>query len=263
MLDQNKIPFQMPSYDLTDKVAIVTGGTKGLGYGVAVTLANFGAKVVITSRHQDDCDKVAQEIKDMGGEAVGIRTDVTKTEEITALIQKTVEVYGKLDIMVNNAGVAVTKWAVDMTEEDYNKVLDSNLRSVFFGCQEAARVMIEQGNGGNIINMASIGGLKGSKALTTYGATKAAVLNLTKSFAMEWGRYGIRVNAICPGYVKTALNAAQLDDPAYRDKTLKTIPLGRFGEVSEVAAVTAFLASDASSIITGASIVADMGATVG
>ena len=262
-MDQNKLPFEMPSFDISGKVAIVTGGTKGLGYGVAVTLANFGAKVVVTSRHQDDCDRVATQIKEMGGEACGFKTDVQNTAEIKALIDKTVETYGSLDIMVNNAGVAVTKFVVDATEEDYNKVMDSNLRSVYFGCKYAAEQMIKQGNGGSIINMASIGGLKGSNALATYGASKAAVINLTKSFAIEWGRYGIRVNALCPGYVKTALNAEQLENPAYRDKTLKTIPLKRFGEVREVASIAAFLASDASSIMTGEAVVADMGATIG
>lgn len=262
-MDKTKVPFEMPSYDLTGKVAIVTGGTKGLGYGVVMTLAYFGAKVVITSRHQDECDQVAKEVIEMGGEAIGVKTDVQNIAEIEALVKKTVDTFGGLDIMVNNAGVAVTKFTVDMTEDDYNKVMDSNLKSVYFGCQAAAKVMIEKGRGGSIINMASIGALKGSKALTTYGASKAAVTNLTKSFAMEWGRFGIRVNAICPGYVKTALNAEQLDDPKFKDKTLKTIPLGRFGEVKEVAAITAFLACDASSIMTGESIVADMGATVG
>ena len=263
MLDQNKVPFKMPTFDLTGKVAIVTGGTKGLGYGIAVTLANFGAKVVVTSRHQDDCDKVAQQIIDMGGDAYGIKTDVQKVDEIENLVKKTVEHYGKLDILVNNAGVAVTEWTINMTEEQYNKVMDSNLRSVYFGVKFAAKQMMDQGTGGNIVNVASIGGLKGSKALTTYGASKAAVLNLTKSFAMEFGRYGIRVNAVCPGYVKTEMNRKQLEDPEYSKKQLKAIPLGRFGEVSEVASVVAFLASDASSIMTGAAVVADMGATLG
>ena len=259
---ERKLPFEMPSYDLTGKVAIVTGGTKGLGYGIAVTLAHFGAKVVVTSRHQDDCDRVAAEIQEMGGEAFGLKTDVQKVEEITNLVQKTVEVFGGLDIMVNNAGVAVTKFVVDNTEEDYDKVLDSNLRSVYFGCQQAAKVMIAQGRGGRIINMASIGGLKGSNALATYGATKAAVLNLTKSFAIEWGRYGITVNSVCPGYIITDMNREQLTNPDYAAKQLKSIPLKRFGEVKEVAAIVAFLASDASSIMTGTQVVADMGATL-
>ena len=157
----------MPSFDLNGKVAVVTGGTKGLGYGIVMTLAYHGAKVVITSRHQDDCDAVAREVMDMGGEAMGIKTDVQNKDEIQNLINKTVEKFGRLDIMVNNAGVAVTKRFTEMTEEEYDRVLDSNLKSVFFGSQIAAKQMIEQGEGGKIINMCSIGGIKGNNRLST------------------------------------------------------------------------------------------------
>lgn len=261
-MNQEKVPFRMPTYDLTGKVAIVTGGTKGLGYGIVMTFAYYGAKVVITSRHQDECDQIAQEVREMGGEAIGIKTDIQNTSEIKNLIDKTVETYGHLDILVNNAGIAVTKSIIDMTEEEYDRVLNSNLKSVFFTSQTAAKVMKEQGEG-KIINMASIGGLKGNYYLSTYGTSKAGVLNLTKSMAMEWGKFGIHVNAICPGYVKTEMNAANLEDPKFKEKTLKTIPLRRFGEVSEVAAVALFLASDGSNIITGTQIVADMGTTCG
>lgn len=258
-----KEEFQVPAFDLSGKVAIVTGGTKGLGYGIVMKLAAAGAKVVITSRHQNDCDAVAKEIAGLGGEAMGIRTDVQNPEEIQNLVDKTVEKYGKLDIMVNNAGVAVTKRLTDMTEEEYNRVLDSNLKSVFFGGQIAAKQMIEQGEGGKIINMCSIGGVKGNNQLSTYGASKAGAINLTKSMAWEWGRYGINVNAICPGYVKTALNAEALENPKFKEKTLKGIPLRRFGTVEEIANLTLFLASDACAMLTGEFIVADMGATLG
>ena len=262
-MNTEKAPFKMPSFDLTGKVAIVTGGTKGLGYGIVMTLAYYGAKVVITSRHQDDCDAVAREVMEMGQEAYGVKTDVQNIEEIQNLINKTVQKYGKVDIMVNNAGVAITKRLTDMTEEEYDRVMDSNLKSVYFGAQIAAKQMIEQGNGGKIINMCSIGGVKGNNQLSTYGASKAGAINLTKSMAWEWGRYGITVNAICPGYVKTALNAAQLDDPGFKDKKLKSIPLRRFGTVEEIAALTLFLASDCCNMLTGEAIVADMGATLG
>ncbi|MBQ9156626.1 MAG: SDR family oxidoreductase [Eubacterium sp.] len=258
-----KEDYTIPTFDLSGKVAIVTGGTKGLGYGIVMKLAAAGAKVVITSRHQDDCDAVAAEVKELGGEAMGIKTDVQNLEEIQNLVDKTVAAYGRLDIMVNNAGVAVTKRLTDMTEDEYNRVLDSNLKSVFFGGQIAAKKMIEQGEGGNIINMCSIGGIKGNNQLSTYGASKAGAINLTKSMAWEWGRYGIRVNAICPGYVKTALNAEALENPKFKEKTLKGIPLRRFGTVEEIANLTLFLASDACNMLTGEFIVADMGATLG
>lgn len=262
-MNAEKLPFEMPSMDLSGKVAVVTGGTKGLGYGIVMTLAYHGAKVVITSRHQDECDAVANEVIEMGGEAVGIKTDVQNIDEIQNLIDKTVEKFGRLDIMINNAGVAVTKRFTEMTESEYNKVIDSNFKSVYFGSQIAAKQMIAQGAGGKIINMCSIGGIKGNNQLSTYGASKAAAINLTKSLAWELGRYGINVNAICPGYVKTALNAEQLENPAFKEKTLKGIPLRRFGTVQEVAALTLFLASNACNMLTGEYIVADMGATLG
>lgn len=262
-MNKEKLPFEMPSFNLEGKVAVVTGGTKGLGYGIVMTLAYHGAKVVITSRHQEDCDAVAQEVIEMGGDAMGIKTDVQCVEEIEHLIRATVEKYGKIDIMINNAGVAVTKRFTEMTEQEYEKVLDSNLKSVYFGSQIAAKQMIAQGNGGKIINMCSIGGIKGNNQLSTYGASKAGAINLTKSMAWELGRYGINVNAICPGYVKTALNAEALENPKFKEKTLKGIPLRRFGTVQEVAALTLFLASDSCNMLTGEFIVADMGATLG
>lgn len=262
-MNAEKLPFAMPSFDLNGKVAVVTGGTKGLGYGIVMALAFHGARVVITSRHQEDCDAVAKEVADMGGEAMGVKADVQNVEEIQSLIDKTVETYKRLDIMVNNAGVAVTKRLTDMTEADYERVIDSNLKSVYFGVQIAARQMIDQGEGGKIINMCSIGGIKGNNQLSIYGASKAGAINLTKSMAWEWGRYGINVNAICPGYVKTDLNAEQLENPQFKDKVLKGIPLRRFGTVQEIAALTLFLASDCCNMLTGEYIVADMGAALG
>lgn len=262
-MNAEKLPFAMPSFDLNGKVAVVTGGTKGLGYGIVMVFAYHGAKVVITSRHQEDCDVVAAEVAAMGGEAMGLKADVQNVEEIQNLVDRTVEKYGRLDIMVNNAGVAVTRRLTDMTEADYERVIDSNLKSVYFGAQIAAKQMIAQGEGGKIINMCSIGGIKGNNQLSIYGASKAGAINLTKSMAWEWGRYGINVNAICPGYVKTDLNAEQLENPQFKDKVLKGIPLRRFGTVQEIAALTLFLASDCCNMLTGEYIVADMGATLG
>lgn len=262
-MNAEKLPFAMPSFDLNGKVAVVTGGTKGLGYGIVMVFAYHGAKVVITSRHQEDCDVVAAEVAAMGGEAMGIKADVQNVEEIQNLVDRTVEKYGRLDIMVNNAGVAVTRRLTDMTEADYERVIDSNLKSVYFGAQIAAKQMIAQGEGGKIINMCSIGGIKENNQLSIYGASKAGAINLTKSMAWEWGRYGINVNAICPGYVKTDLNAEQLENPQFKDKVLKGIPLRRFGTVQEIAALTLFLASDCCNMLTGEYIVADMGATLG
>ena len=255
--------MKMPTFDLVGKVAIVTGGTKGLGYGIVMQFAAHGAKVVITSRHQDDCDRVAEEVKAMGAEAAGIATDVQNIEQIQNLVDKTAEMFGSVDIMVNNAGVAITKKILDTSEKEYNTVLDSNLKSVYFGSQIAAKQMIKQGNGGKIINMCSIGGIKGNNGVASYGASKAGAINLTKSLAWELARYGITVNAICPGYVITELNRESLVGTPFGEKQLKNIPLRRFGTVEEIANLTLFLASDCCNMIDGEFIVADMGATLG
>lgn len=255
--------YKVPVFDLSGKVVIVTGGTKGLGHGIAYKFAASGAKVVITSRHQDDCDAVAAEIVKLGGDAAGIATDVQDISQIEALVQKTVEKYGRLNIMVNNAGIAVTKKMLDIRGEDYDTVMNTNLKSVYFGTQAAARQMIRQGAGGKIINMCSMCGFKGNNGLSVYGSSKAGAINLTKSFAWELARYGITVNAICPGYVKTAMNRELLENPDFKVKKLKTIPQRRYGTTCEVANLALFLASDLCCMVNGEAIIADMGATLG
>jgi len=169
--------FVFPNFDLTGKVAIVTGGTKGIGYSIAVSLAKFGADVVVASRTAADCARVAEEIKTLGVRSMGIPTDVTDTAQIDALVAKTVEEFGKLDIMVCNAGGAVTAKAIDITPEQWDKVLDLDLKAVFFCATAAARQMIKQGNGGRIINIASGAGLSGAKNISPYNAAKAGVVN--------------------------------------------------------------------------------------
>ena len=256
-------PVKMTSYDFSEKTVLITGGTKGIGYAVAMAFARCHANVVISGRNQEDCDKKASEICVLGGRAKGIRADVRKVEDIKRLVRETVSCFGSLDILVNCAGIAVTKKIVDLEEEDYDNVMDTNLKSVLFASKEAAKEMIQSQRGGKIIQMASIGGLKGNNGLSVYGASKAAVINLTKTMALEWSRYGIQVNAVCPGYVITELNRAQFENEKLREKTLKQIPQRRFGTVDEVAAITLFLASDLSYMIQGEFITADMGSTCG
>lgn len=261
MIDLKNSPFEIPSFDLTGKVAIITGGTKGLGEGMAYILAAYGAKVVVNSRNQADCDALAKKITDGGGEAIGIRADMQVKEEVDALVEKTVQHFGKVDIMVNNAGMGITKKVVEMTQEEWDTVLNTNLRGVFFGAAAAAKVMIEKGIKGRIINISSAGGLVGTKNIAAYCASKAGVISLSKTMAMEFGRYGITANAVCPGYVPTSINKKPLEIPKVRDQILSKTALRRLGTIEEVAAVVLFLASDASSIITGAYIAADMGTT--
>lgn len=195
-MTQEKWPVKLPDYRLDGKVAIVTGGTKGIGYAIAMMFAAFGASVVVSSRHQEECDSVADQINQMGGSAVGLAADVGRPVEVAHLVQKTVRILGDLNILVNCAGIAITKPILEMDEEDYDKVMDTNLRSVFFASKEAATAIVEKGHGGRIIQIASIGALKGTNQLSTYCASKAAVLSLTKTMALEWSRYGITTTAL-------------------------------------------------------------------
>lgn len=259
-MTQNQWPVKLPDYRLDGKAAVVTGGTKGIGYAIAMMFAAFGAKVVVSSRHQEECGAVAEQINGLGGRSIGIAADVGKTAGVKQLMGKTVERFGDLDILVNCAGVAVTKPILQMEEADYDRVMDTNLRGVFFASKEAAAVMVEKGHGGRIIQIASIGGLKGTNQISAYCASKAAVLSLTKTMALEWSRYGITTTAICPGYVKTEINAAMFEDEAFLKNALRGIPQRRLGTADEVAAIALFLASDYSAMITGSAIVADMGA---
>lgn len=261
--DIEKWPVKIPSFDLNGKVAIITGGTKGIGYGITMLLAYYGATVVVCSRNAKACENVASQVRALGGQSLGIAADVSCVEEIQILVDKVAKKYGHVDILINNAGIAVTEKILDTDIRTFDRVLDTNLKSVYFMSQAVADIMKTQKNGGKIIQMASIGGLKGSVALSCYGASKAAVINLTKTMALEWSRYNIQINAICPGYVMTEINEDAFADDKVREKALKGIPQRRFGTVDEVAALVLFLTSEASNMITGQAIVADMGATCG
>lgn len=261
MIDMKNSPFEIPSFDLTGKVAIVTGSSKGLGEGMAWILAAYGAKIVVNSRHQDDCDKVAGAINAAGGTAIAIQADVRSKEQIDAMVEKTVAEWGRLDIMVSNAGIGITKRVVEMTEEEWDEVVDTDLKGVFFCGAAAAKVMIEKEIQGRIINISSAGGLVGTKNIASYCASKAGVISLSKTMAMEFGRYGITANTVCPGYVPTSINKKPLEIPKVREQILAKTALRRLGTIEEIANVVLFLASDASSVITGAYIAADMGTT--
>lgn len=256
-------PVKMASYDMGGKTVIVTGGTKGIGKAIALAFGQCGANVVAAGRHEDECKAVAEEITAAGGHGKGIRTDVRSIGDIDALIGGALSAFGSVDILINCAGVAITKKILDLDVKDYDMVMETNLRSVLFASKAAAAVMKESGKGGKIINIASVGGLKGTSALSLYGASKAGVINLTKTMALEWSRYGIQTNAVCPGYVVTEINRAEFENEKFRDRVLKTIPQRRLGTVDEVAALVLFLASDMSGMINGEAIVADMGAICG
>jgi 3-oxoacyl-[acyl-carrier protein] reductase len=204
--------IKMPKFNLAGKTAIVTGATKGIGYGIAATFAHFGAKVVITARTAEDVKAAAAEINRTyckGGRCIGVPADSSKQEDIDNVIAETLETFGKLDILVNNAGIAGKTAKIltaDCDEENFIKVINTNLKGVFLFARSAAKVFVAQGNGGKIINIASVGGLVGGPGVVAYGASKAGVISLTKTMANEFGRDNINVVAICPGYVVTPLN---------------------------------------------------------
>lgn len=265
----------MPSFDLTGKTIIVTGGTKGLGHGIAATLAHYGANVVITARTVKDCETVAAELNEKyvrgNNRVIGFPADSSKQADIDNVIAKTIENFGELNILVNNAGIS-GKTAKILTdecdEENFDKVIAVNLKGVFLFAKAAAKQMVTQGKGGKIINIASVGGLVGGPGVVAYGASKAGVISLTKTMGNEFGREGINVIAVCPGYVVTPLNEdIFLNEDGTPTKiyelSAKNTAVRRLGEIEEIAGPVCALCSDCFSYMTGTYIVIDGGQTIG
>jgi NAD(P)-dependent dehydrogenase (short-subunit alcohol dehydrogenase family) len=248
------------SSDLNGKVALVTGATKGLGYGIAIGLAQCGADVVVVSRTASDCERVAEEIRGLGRKALAAPTDVSRLADIQQLVERSVEEMGSIDVLVNNAGSAVTRASVDLTEDEWDQVLGVNLKGVFMMAQAVGRQMIEQKRG-KIINIASVAGLVGLVSLLPYCASKGGVIQLTKALALEWARYNIQVNCVSPGYVKTPMNEKELSDPQILQGMLRKIPARRLGTAEDIAGAVVYLASDASDYVTGSNLVVDGGWT--
>ncbi|MGD9570116.1 MAG: SDR family NAD(P)-dependent oxidoreductase [Sedimentibacter sp.] len=247
-------------FDLTGKVAIVTGATKGIGYSIAMSLAESGADIVVVSRNEGDCKRVAEEINNKGRKALAYACDVTKKSMIEDLILKTVDGFGKIDILVNNAGIAVTKAAVDLAEEDWDRVVNTNLKGVFLVAQAVGKRMIEQ-KSGRIINIASMFGLVGDKNILPYLCSKGGVVQLTRGLALEWAKYNVLVNAIAPGYVITPINEKELSQEKVQNYLLGKTPMRRFGTSDEIASTAVFLASDEASYLTGSVLSVDGGWT--
>lgn len=245
-------------FDLTGKVAIVTGGTKGLGYGMAKGLARAGADIVIVSRTPADCERVAAEIAATGRRAIGLPTDVSNIDAVHKMVEQAVKEMGKIDILVNNAGTAVTKPALQLTEEDWDYVCNLNLKGQFFICQAVGKHMAEQ-KSGTIINIASVFGVIVDKNVLPYHASKAGLIHMTKALASEWARYNIRVNTVSPGYVITPMNEKEFSDPKVMDHFVKKIPQRHLGEVDDIVGAVVYLASDAAKYSTGSNILVDGG----
>ena len=249
-----------PEFSLKDRVALVTGSTKGIGHGIAVALAKAGASLIIVSRNQADCDRVAEEIRTMGCRAIGISANLMNNDQIEALVKRAVDEFGKIDILVNNAGTAITKRAEDITEADFDRVVGLDQRAVFFVAQAVGRQMIKQGSG-KIINVASMLGLVGDRQVLPYCVAKGGVIQMTKALALEWAQYNIQVNALCPGYVITPMNEADLKNEKIYEHIIKNIPMRRLGQVEDMVGAVVFMASDYANYMTGQYIVIDGGWT--
>jgi NAD(P)-dependent dehydrogenase (short-subunit alcohol dehydrogenase family) len=247
--------------DLKGKVAIITGARRGMGRSHALTLARAGAKVVVADISFEDCQKVVDEIKKNRGEAIAIKCDVTKKEEVDKMVKAAIDKWGKVDILVNNAGICQFKPFLELTEEEWDRTLDINLKGYFLCAQAAAKEMVKR-KSGVIVNIASVamGQLgMGFQNLAHYCASKGGIVAMTETLALELAPYNIRVNAISPGMIETPMIDPIKSDPKAMEATLAQVPMHRAGKPEEVSDLVLFLASDASSYMTGSTVVIDGG----
>ena len=243
-------PGAGPSFDLTNRVALVTGGGRGIGRGIALALAHAGADVVLAARSRDQLDATAEEIEGLGRRALAIPTNVADLDELAALFDKTDQEFGRLDILVNNAGIGLRTPVLEVTPEEWDRVLNTNLRSLFFASQYGLRLMV-RGGYGRVINTASLTSFLGFKPISVYGASKGGVAQLTKALAVEFAEQNITVNAIAPGYILTDLTQPRHDDPVWNTWILGRTPMNRWGLPEDLAGAVVFLASESAAFVSG------------
>jgi NAD(P)-dependent dehydrogenase (short-subunit alcohol dehydrogenase family) len=244
---------------LHDKVAIVTGGGTGIGRVIAREMAKVGAHIVVASRNPDHINPTAEEIQQLGRQSLAISADVRVPEQVDHVVRATIDMFGRIDILVNNHGALFQCAVEDLSPGGWNAIIGINLTGVFLCSRAIGKVMIQQKHG-KIINIVSIAGLYGAPMTAPYGAAKAGVMNFTKSLAMEWAKHNIYVNAVAPGPILTESGRDLLwSDADLQARVLEQVPLGRFGEPEEVANAVIFLASNASSYITGETLYVDGG----
>lgn len=248
-------------FSLKNKVALVTGARRGIGKGIALVLAKAGAKVIVTDIDEKECQVVLKEIEKLGSQCLAKKVDVTNKKEIEEAVKAAIDKFGKLDILVNNAGICPFKPFLELTEEDWDKVLDVNLKGYFLCSQAAAREMAKQ-KWGRIINIASVAmgqmGV-GMANIVHYVASKGGVAGMTEALAVELAPYGINVNAVSPGLIETKMAEPVISDPAAREAILKRVPKGRTGQPKDIAQAVVFLASEEADYVTGAILVVDGG----
>ena len=253
-----KSPFS--EFDLTGKVAIVTGAGRGIGYHIASALARYGSDVVVCSRTQSELEKVSEEIQKFGRKCLIQPMDVLKIPEIHRMVEESVEVFGHIDILVNNAGINIPQWAEEVTEEAWDRIIDINLKGLFFCAQAVGKVMIQQKRG-KIINISSQTGTVAIPQRAAYCASKGGVNQLTKALAIEWAKHNVLVNAVAPTFIETPFSKPMFEKPGFREFVLGNIPLGRIGLPEDVVGAIIYLASEASNLVTGHVLLVDGGWT--
>ncbi len=252
----------MDIFDLSGKVAIVTGGNQGIGLAISRGLAQAGAAVVIANRRAEEGEKAAEALKKAGLKVTAMPVDVRDESSIAALVAKVMENHGKIDILVNNAGVIIRKLAEEITREDWDYMINTNLRGMFFCCQLAGKEMIKQKKG-KIINISSDASQRATPERSVYATSKAGVSHLTRCLAVEWAKYNINVNAIGPGPTITPLNEQYYkENPDRLKQMIASLPLGRVGDTSDYMGAAIFLASEASNFMTGQTLLIEGGSTI-
>ncbi len=245
-----------PRFDLNDQVAVVTGASKGIGYGLAKALAHAGAKVAAAARDTDSLEQLCAEIRNEGGDALPVPLDVREVSQIKAAFEKIHAHFGRLDILVNNAGLGFNHAAVEVTEADWDEMMAVNLKGLFFCCQAAGKLMLAQ-HYGRIINMSSQASVVGIRDHAVYCASKGGVNQLTRVLALEWSAQGVTVNAVAPTFIYTPGTAERLDNPDYLHGVLNRLPIGKVGTITDVAGAVIYLASPAAVMVTGTVLLVD------
>jgi len=252
----------MTLFDLAGRVAVVTGASRGLGQSMARALARAGADLVLTSRRREDLLEFQREVEGLGRRALSVALDVRDHASIQRMAEEALAGFGKVDVLVNNAGCNIRKPALEVTWEDWNTILDTNLRGAFFVAQALGRHMVARGYG-RIVNIGSVTSVAGYAGLAPYGASRGGIKQLTMSLADDWGSHGVTVNCLAPGWFRTAQNARMYEDAEWVAMLNDRIPLKRYGQAADLDGAVVFLASEASAYVTGQTLLVDGGISVG